>query len=90
MNIDMGYELPPKMYDAATNSEVNFFGYSLNFLATNAVKKAKYLTSSKKPLAPGQCIYGIMDSTNKLDSLIVYDIKLVDNWVPAEGGFECN
>lgn len=90
LNIEIGYELPPKMYDPATNSEINFFGYSLNFLATSATKKAKFLTSSKKPLAAGQCIYGIMDSMNKLDSLLVYDIKLVDNCVPSKGGFECN
>lgn len=94
IDIEVWLQLPPKLYDGASSTELNFFGYSLNFLATSATKSAKFIKAVRKnSLSNGQCIYWIFDGANKLDSLIVYDIKLIDACVvkpDVVGGFSCD
>lgn len=99
INVDMGIQVPPKLYDGSTNSELSFNGYSFNFAATASTKSAKFLRSIRKnTLEDGQCIYAIMNKDGKPESLIVYSIKLVDNCVAiatnpeqdGKAGFLCN
>jgi hypothetical protein len=62
-------------------------------VATNTTKQAKFLKAVRKPLSNGQCIYGVLDSNKKLDSLVVFDVKLDDGCrVTPEisGGFDCS
>ncbi|HMY80781.1 MAG TPA: hypothetical protein PLW93_03310 [Candidatus Absconditabacterales bacterium] len=81
----------PRLIDPTTKSQINTYGLSLNFLATPTTMRAKFLKAARtNPLAPGMCVYGILNNQNKPEQLMVFDVKLVDGCKAGNGGFDCN
>ncbi len=92
IDVELWWELTPKMIDPSSRSEINFYGFQLNFIATKATQKAKFIKAvrTKQTLVDGQCIYATLDDQGKSQALIVYNIKLVDGCIAWAWGFNCN
>lgn len=92
INIELWWDLIPKITDPTNNTEVSMYGFQLNFIATKSTQKAKFIKAvrTKQSLVDGQCIYATLDDHDKSQALIVYNIKLVDGCKAVQKWFECD